>query len=133
MQPLDVGVFSPYAGAYKREVDEANRNGITGIDKHVFLELLRRARTKSFSPGNIRSSFRAAGLVPYNPAIVLEKLPNHEIRLKTLPATATTLAAIVTPINVLQVISILEALTGLLIAKKNVITKISNTLIKSFA
>ena len=24
VQPLDVGVFSPYAGAYKREVDEAN-------------------------------------------------------------------------------------------------------------
>ena len=36
IQPLDVGVFLAYSIAYKQEVDNANRGGITKIKNSVF-------------------------------------------------------------------------------------------------
>src|SRR5437660_2163863 len=109
IQPLDVGVFSPYSIAYKQEVDNANRGGITGINKAVFLRLLKRSREKSLSPSNIRSGWRGAGLIPFHPTVVLEKLPKYPIiRPKTPPPSLTAVAA--TPTNSKEVERLQQAL-----------------------
>ena len=74
-QPLDVGIFSPYEGAYSKALAEAQREGITGIDKILFLEIFQTARAAAFTQRNIRGAFRGAGLFPLNPSNVLAKLP----------------------------------------------------------
>src|SRR5437763_16284097 len=53
IQPLNIGVFSPYSIAYKQEVDNANRGDITGINKAVFLWLLKWSQEKLLSLLNI--------------------------------------------------------------------------------
>jgi len=74
-QPLDVGIFSPYEGAYSKALADAQREGITGIDKILFLEIFQIARAAAFTQRNIRGAFRGAGLSPLNPASVIAKLP----------------------------------------------------------
>src|SRR5947199_5347512 len=46
LQPLDVGVFGPYQHYYGRAVDNAVRGGLTGINKAIFLQLLKTARAE---------------------------------------------------------------------------------------
>lgn len=74
-QPLDVGIFSPYEGAYSKALADLQREGITGIDKTLFLEVFQVARAAAFTERNIRGAFRGAGLLPFNPATVLNRLP----------------------------------------------------------
>src|SRR4051812_14835040 len=52
------------------------RGGITGLNKAIFLQLLKTARAQTMQPRTIRSAFKAAGLIPFNPSRVLQKLPN---------------------------------------------------------
>ncbi|ODM17343.1 hypothetical protein SI65_07018 [Aspergillus cristatus] len=56
------------------------RGGINHIDKLDFLAAYTNARVEAFKPQNIQNSFAAAGLAPYNPQQVLDKL---NIQLKT--------------------------------------------------
>jgi hypothetical protein len=74
LQPLDVGCFSPLKTAYRNEVGELARQGVFHIDKEEFLDIYPRVRTLIFSEKNIKSGFRATGLVPYNPERVLTSL-----------------------------------------------------------
>ena len=48
--------------------------GIHYIDKPLFLELLLEAYTKTFTSINIKSSFKAIGLIPLDPSQVLTRL-----------------------------------------------------------
>lgn len=50
------------------------RLGINHIDKLDFLEAYSHAQTEAFKPGTIKSSFAAAGSVPYDPNQVISKL-----------------------------------------------------------
>ena len=66
VQPLDVGIFSAYKRRYSVAVNDATRDGITGINKTNFIDLLHRARTQTFSrPESIINSWRGAGLIPF--------------------------------------------------------------------
>lgn len=78
VQPLDVGLFSPYNHYYGRAVDDAVRQGNTGIGKPLFLQLFQQARTKTFQQRTIKNSFVESGLVPFSPLKVLRKLPNFQ-------------------------------------------------------
>jgi hypothetical protein len=80
LQPLDVGCFSPLKRAYGTQVEQLIRYGINHITKVEFLPAFQAAYTTSLTPNNIRSGFRAAGLLPYDPEAVISKL---DVRLKT--------------------------------------------------
>ena len=80
LQPLDVGCFSPLKRAYGDQISGLARNGINHITELEFLPAFSAAFSKVFSKENICSSFRGAGLVPFDPEAVLSKL---DIRLRT--------------------------------------------------
>jgi hypothetical protein len=74
LQPLDVGCFAPLKRAYKKEINVLANSHINHIDKKAFLATFTQVFGSAFSKENIISSFRATGLVPYNPGAVLLKL-----------------------------------------------------------
>lgn len=76
LQPLDVGVFSPLAGTYKRLVQKKTRlGGAYSIDKCDFLEVYLQARLQAMRSEVIISAWEKAGLSPYNPARILHQFP----------------------------------------------------------
>jgi DDE superfamily endonuclease/Psq-like protein len=89
LQPLDIACFAPLKRAYGRQVDELVRNHIHHVTKLEFLPAFKAAYQASITEANIRSGFRGAGLVPFNPDAVLSKL---DVRLRT-PTPPTLEAA----------------------------------------
>ncbi|KAI1508834.1 DDE superfamily endonuclease [Pyrenophora tritici-repentis] len=87
LQPLDVSCFSPLKRAYSREVESLMRNHINHITKLEFLPAFKIAFYRAFTPANICSAFRGAGLVPLQPEAVLSKL-DVQLRTPTPPAAA---------------------------------------------
>ena len=71
LQPLDVGCFSVLKQLYGQQVEQLMATGINHIDKRDFLRIYQQIRPKALHSTNIRSSFAATGLVPYNPSRVL--------------------------------------------------------------
>lgn len=65
LQPLDVGCFSILKRSYERHVEQLSSRGINYIDKSEFLPFYQQARAEALHEKNIRSSFAATGLVPY--------------------------------------------------------------------
>ncbi len=74
LQPLDVVCFSLLKRAYGDEISALARYSTKHVTKEAFLPAFIRAYNKAFSKDSICSSFRAAGLVPHNPEVVLSKL-----------------------------------------------------------
>lgn len=70
LQPLDVSIFSPISTYYAQEVNKLH----IPVDKDIFPNLLARAHVKAFTPANIRAGFRATGIYPFNPHIILDTL-----------------------------------------------------------
>lgn len=99
VQPLDVGIFSTYQRNYGRQVDDAIRNGITGINKTVFISLLVNSRAATFaSPEICASAWKGAGLIPYDPDLVLTQCPNYApLRPQTPPLDLPIQQPITTP------------------------------------
>jgi hypothetical protein len=74
LQPLNVSCFSPLKHEYSEEINKLIRCRINHITKLKFLPAFKAAFYQAFIATNIRSSFRGAGLVPFNPESVLLKL-----------------------------------------------------------
>ncbi len=74
LQPLDVSVFGPLKQNYKKLLAEKIRFTKYNIDKVDFISLIQQARQQGISSRNIQSAWRATGLIPYNPAVVFQKL-----------------------------------------------------------
>jgi hypothetical protein len=89
LQPLDVGCFSPLKRAYSREVEHLMRHHINHITKLEFLPAFKTAYEQTFTPSNICSAFRGAGLVPLQPDVVISKL---DVQLRT-PSNVRELTA----------------------------------------
>ena len=98
LQPLDVGLFSPLKRAYGDQISGLARQMVTKIDKPAFIQAYKTAFYKVFTKGNILSSFRAAGLVPHDPDVVLSKL-DVRLRTPTPPVQETTTWESKTPSN----------------------------------
>lgn len=81
LQPLDVGCFSPLKASYGKQIENLVRLRINHITKLEFLPAFKEAFKAAFTKQNIKSGFRATGLVPYDPENVLSHL---DLRLKTL-------------------------------------------------
>jgi hypothetical protein len=80
LQPLDVGCFSPLKASYGKQIEGLVRNRIHHITKLEFLPTFKEAFKAAFTEQNIKSGFRATGLVPYDRNNVLSHL---DLRLKT--------------------------------------------------
>lgn len=80
LQPLDVSCFAVLKHAYGRLIESNMQLGINHIDKLDFLEAYPKAHTEAFKSENIKNSFAATGLVPFQPDRVLLQL---NIQLKT--------------------------------------------------
>ena len=74
LQPLDVVVFQPYKHYHAEAVERATHTGCGNFDKSEFLDTIDTIRQQTFKPSTIRSGFRATGLIPYNPDLVISKL-----------------------------------------------------------
>ena len=79
-QPLDVGCFLVLKRVYSDLVRGKMAVGIHYIDKLLFLELFFEAYTKTFTSKNIKSGFKATGLVPLDLSQVLARL---RVRVRT--------------------------------------------------
>ena len=80
-QPLDVSFFGPMKRVWREILDEHKRQNrkSTTLAKEVFPALLDQLMEKVFqtSNQNIKSGFKACGIVPLNPNEVLKKLPDY--------------------------------------------------------
>jgi DDE superfamily endonuclease/Tc5 transposase DNA-binding domain len=74
LQPLDVAVFSPLKRALAAETDAASRLDSGRIQRVEWTNMYIRAREKALTSANIASGWRATGLEPLSPIIVLDKL-----------------------------------------------------------
>lgn len=80
LQPLDVGCFSPLKHSYRRQIETFTQNRLNHITKLEFLSVFKEAFKATSTKQNIKSGFRATGLVPYEPTNVLTHL---ELNLRT--------------------------------------------------
>jgi len=88
LQPLDVVVFQPYKHYHAEDVEKATRTGCGDFNKSEFLDTIDTIHLQTFKPSTVRSGFRATGLIPYNPEIVISKL-----REATLPPSQAVLTS----------------------------------------
>ena len=72
--------FGPLKKAYSRQIEGLVRNRVTYISKEAFLPAFKEAFSIALTKENIQAGFQGAGLIPYDPAIVISKL---NIRLST--------------------------------------------------
>jgi hypothetical protein len=107
LQPLDVGIFSPFAKAYKTLIQRHSMFGTQRVTNEQFLIFYHLARKDAFSPENIESAWSSTGLIPFDPSHVLEKYR------PTTPLTAvsTEFCAQLQPAQAEKVNEILAALS----------------------
>ncbi|KAJ6258217.1 DDE-domain-containing protein [Drechslerella dactyloides] len=79
LQPLDVGLFSHYARAYSDAVSSFCRYGGTGIGKREFIDLIAPVRQVAFTEKAITGGWKGAGLLPFDPLYVLNKIPSFTV------------------------------------------------------
>ena len=108
LQPLDVGLFGPLQHYYGLEVDRLAQLGVTHISKTRFLEILTPARLAAYTTKNVVSAWKEAGIEPYNPAPVLDRMP--AARPTTPPSAPPRSAVPRTPRTVVQVDGLLDHL-----------------------
>jgi hypothetical protein len=78
------------------------RSRVHYINKETFLPAFKAAYKKTFTPENVRAGFRGAGLVPYDPEVVLSKL-DVQLRTPTPPAPGTVAWEAQTPRNAREI------------------------------
>jgi hypothetical protein len=75
LQPLDVGVYGPLKRYHAQEIDRYTRAGIRRIQRSDWVEIFQRIRVKGLTTQNIKSGWKGAGLIAFNPQRVLNTLP----------------------------------------------------------
>ena len=101
-----MALFQPYKlEHYQAEaVEAATRMECGNFNQIEFLNKIDYIRQQTFKPSTIQSAFRATGLIPYNPSIVISKLreatrppPSRSVQPSesgpTMPLTIATLKA----------------------------------------
>jgi len=96
LQPLDLIMFSPIKGKYKDKLYElAQLNDGSETKKKEFLYLYHQARIETFHQENIKSAFKTAGLIPFNPEKVVQK--DAVLKTPKTPPPVTRESSIETP------------------------------------
>ena len=73
-QPLDVGCFSVLKRSYGLQIEHFIKAHINHITKVEFFIAFKAAYEQSISAQNSQAGFRGAGLIPYDPQVVISKL-----------------------------------------------------------
>ena len=73
-QPLDVGCFSVLKRSYGLQIEHFIKAYINHISKVEFFIAFKAAYEQSITVQNGQAGFRGAGLIPYNPEVVISKL-----------------------------------------------------------
>jgi hypothetical protein len=139
LQPLDLKIFAPLAMAYRQGIAKQCCLGSSySIDKITFLQIMQEAREKAITDENIKSAWANAGLKPFDPTIVLNKLPPTQ-HYEEQPSTPCSKLVddklpLTTPANILQV----EVLLHQAIANSNsnnleIISKLSKAACRAIA
>jgi hypothetical protein len=89
LQPLDVGVYRPLKRFHAQELDRYTRAGLKRTQRSHWVEIFKSIREKGLIPLNIRSGWRAAGLIPFLPEIVLANLPVQAVEPSCTPENST--------------------------------------------
>jgi hypothetical protein len=72
LQPLDLAAFSVLKSRYRQEISALSAlDDAAPVKKEHFVTCYNKAREDSFNERVIRASWKAAGLVPYRPSLVL--------------------------------------------------------------
>ena len=74
LQPLDVIVFQPFKYYHAEAVEATTRMGCGDFGKVEFHDKIDSIHQQTSKPSTIQSAFRATGLIPFNPSIVISKL-----------------------------------------------------------
>ena len=78
LQPVDVSIFGILKQNYKKLLAMKTRFSIYNVNKEDFILLIQKAGQYDISSRNIQSAWQATGLLPYNSAIVFQKLSVYE-------------------------------------------------------
>ena len=75
LQPLDVCMFKPLSSAYSAELANFmdRCQGLTSISKRDFYRMFNKAWEASFKPETIIKAFKATGLSPFDPQVILTR------------------------------------------------------------
>jgi len=84
LQPLDIGCFAPLKYIYRGLVERYILARIDYIDKLNFIAAYPKVYIKAFKDISIQNSFKATGLIPFNPTSVLANI-NIRIKISTPP------------------------------------------------
>ena len=104
LQPLDVCVFQPAKHYHSEAVNQAISTGDESFTKVEFLAAFNQFRRQAFKSSTIQSAWRATGLIPYNPDVVLQKVRNSlPAPRQTTPERAAFVPLAETPRTIRQV------------------------------
>jgi hypothetical protein len=93
LQPLDVGVFHAYKHWHAEAVADATYTGGGKFTQVEILAALSGIRKKTFKKRTIEHGFRQTGIVPFNPAVVLDTLPEIAEEQPTTPSDSGSFAS----------------------------------------
>ncbi|PVH92463.1 hypothetical protein DM02DRAFT_699807, partial [Periconia macrospinosa] len=68
--------FAPLKAAYRDQAERLERGNVSKVGKEHFTALYSPARTRAFTPRNIKAGFAACGLYPFDPNRVLRTMTN---------------------------------------------------------
>lgn len=83
LQPLDIGVFQPFKHRHQVALHEEVRYRAFEFSKLDFLSAFQRIHERTFKKSTIISAWAKAGLFPYNPTIVKDKMKAFETPAET--------------------------------------------------
>ena len=89
LQLLDMVCFQPYKHFHAEAVDATTRTGCSDFNKLEFFVALSSIHKQTFKRTTILSAFCQTGLIPFNPNIVLSKLPATTLSPPSTPPPAT--------------------------------------------
>ena len=76
LQPLDLTCFSPLKQYHRDAVNAAFDRGVDFYSKAEFLADITNVRTRAFKDQTIKNGFKEAGIHPFDPSRVLDRLPD---------------------------------------------------------
>ena len=72
LQPLDLSCFSPVKSQYWKQIaDLAVLDDAAAVKKHRFVTCYHKAREEGLTPRVVQAGWKASGMVPYNPQMVV--------------------------------------------------------------
>jgi hypothetical protein len=89
LQPLDVAIFGPLKKRLTAALEHLNAAQLLRIHKHEWMEAYIKARTEVLKTQHIDSSWRGAGLFPFNPKRALRTIAKETTPEAEIPKTPT--------------------------------------------